>query len=49
MISRLKNNKGRKSYGHINKTIEQLTKPATDHFQKSTINRVARSVARRIA
>ena len=45
----IKKNKRTKSHGRINKTIEQLTKLAAGHYQKSTINRVARSAARRIA
>lgn len=45
----IKNYKRIKTHGRINRTIEQLTKLATDHYKKSTINRVARSAARRIA
>lgn len=45
----IKHNKRIKTHGRINRTIEQLTKLATDHYKKSTINRVARSAARRIA
>lgn len=45
----IKNNKRIKPHGGINRTIEQLTKLATDHYQKSAVNRAARSAARRIA
>lgn len=45
----IKNNKRTKPHERINRTIEQLTKLAADHYKKSAVNRVTRSAARRIA
>lgn len=45
----IQNNKRTKPHGRISRTIEQLTKLAADHYQKSAVNRVAKSATRRIA